>query len=86
MMLVVFLAVQALIFAAWAIVSLSILLGIFGRAVSSDPDLQEVDAQAGAVRNYLSDPVNQFRRRVWLGLTPALLICAAISGIVFTRL
>ncbi|CTQ49660.1 hypothetical protein [Jannaschia donghaensis] len=75
-----FLAFQSCVFAAWAVVSAGILMGMAGRAVSGD--MQTSDGSSSALRDYLTDPMTALRRRVWLGLTPVLLICLATTGVI----
>lgn len=82
----IFLALQSLIFAAWAVVSAGILLNLAGRMVSRQPTSAEGVVMDGLLRGYLADPETALRRKVWVGLTAALAVCVAISVWTFSTL
>lgn len=84
--MIIFLAFQAMIFAAWAVVSFGILFGMTGRALELRQGLPGPAAQMGAARGYLSDPMTALRRRIWLTLTVVLSLCVLVSAWGFTTL
>lgn len=74
--MILFLAFQALVFAAWTVVSFGILFGVLGRALSSNEGLPDPVAQLGAWGGYMRDPTTAFRRWLWVGLFGLLILCA----------
>lgn len=80
-MLLTFLAIQSLVFAAWVVVSLAILIGVASRSVRGDTGLSGGADPADAVRDYLGDPLTRFRRRTWLALTGVLFACTMATGV-----
>ncbi|WP_179378489.1 hypothetical protein [Jannaschia marina] len=84
--MLIFLALQSLVFAAWVVISFGILLGLFGRAMGRDPGLPGPAAQVGIVQDYMSDPMTRLRRRLWVGLTVLLLACSVGTGFIFATL
>lgn len=77
--MLIFLALQSLIFSAWVVVSLGNLFSLAGFAIESRRGLLEGMAERGLLHGFLSDPVTAFRRKAWLGLTVALLLCGAVT-------
>ena len=84
--MLIFLALQSLIFAAWAVVTAGLLLGLAGRAASGQTGPGDGVAMDGLLRGFLTDPETAMRRKVWVGLTALLSVSAAISAWIFTTL
>ncbi|WP_371157690.1 hypothetical protein [Jannaschia sp. 2305UL9-9] len=83
--MVVFLAVQALVFATWVVMTLSVLWAVFRRAQAGGP-LPGPAAQIAALRSYLADPATRSRRQVWLGLTVLLLCLSFVFAMALTQI
>lgn len=77
--LLIFLGLQSVIFAGWAVLSLAILIGLLKRAVPRGETSSADDVLSSGIESYLRDPLTRFRRRLWLGLTVALVICGAVT-------
>ena len=80
--MLIFFGLQSVIFAAWVVLSVAILIGMALRAVSRRETGSAADVGANAMESYLRDPLTRFRRLLWLGLTAALVVCGVVTVVI----